>query len=409
MTDWGPGENHIVLQNKHKQFYRPEVFGEAETYNKSVPLFINDIRNSIDLFKTYKHVSFQMSDTLMINNWPINQAEIFGRIIGEKYQPEKDFATLTIDDYSGSRSIFVIRMTYDNILESNIKIFEENYGKLIRMVGHFHNNQFKVDNLNIINNNDMEIEFGFWSERVEFRETILRNAWKFEPIAKSQKVQEEIVFKFSQRELQRREEREKLNLTSDDMVMTSNIEDSLVVHENKANEIIVDLTDSPELKAEPEVIVISDDEDEEYQFKLKMTNIIKKCLVVIIENSFEVTTLKELTENESVSKLIQPLSQKSLIMKRIGVYFSKSDLFSVEGNIINSFKFDQIYHNIKKYLNEKTNFNVVKYVNHIKLNFNVNVEYKLINYLINYILINTNKNWIYLNDEKKFIKQTNLD
>ncbi|KAI5959086.1 uncharacterized protein KGF55_005577 [Candida pseudojiufengensis] len=389
MTDWGPGQNHIVLQNENKQFYRPEVFGESLTYDKIVPLFINDIKHSVNLFRIYKHVYFQLSDIIMINNWPISKVEIFGRIVGEIYQPEKGFAKLNIDDCSGKKSIFVLNIPYNCIIESNIKTLQENYGKLVIINGFFHNNKLIVENLRL-ESDDTQLEFKLWSERVEFRESVLKVPWIFKPGEKINE-QKEIVYGFSQRELARKEERKRLSLTSDDITMTSGIEDSLVVLENK---MVIDLTD------EPEVIEIID--EDVHQNKIRFVNMIKECLITVIESSFEEIALADLIKSDPISSIINQFEGVDSIANRIGLYFEKSDLFTFENGVIGSSKFDQMYHNILKHLNEKSSFNVNKYVIHVQEKLSMqNIDPKLINFIINYLLVNrkVHKKWSYSNNK----------
>ena len=81
--DWGPGENHICLRTSTKNYYVIELFHQSPTLDKLIPLFINDINSSPNLFQIYYQIAENLTQIVLINNYPVNKVRIVGKIINE--------------------------------------------------------------------------------------------------------------------------------------------------------------------------------------------------------------------------------------------------------------------------------------------------------------------------------------
>ncbi|CAK9437777.1 uncharacterized protein LODBEIA_P21550 [Lodderomyces beijingensis] len=223
--DWGLGESHIALRTPQIEYYRPELFHQAKTFDDFVPVFISDYHHRTDLFRIYFHLAESMEDMIMVQNWPINRVVIAGRIVGEYYNEERDLVKLNLDDCSGDQSILVVDMNLAMFVSCGFQLNMNNYGRMVQVYAHFKRSKVVVDNLRVLNHwgkEAMGAELEWWGEVIEYRESVLRAPWVFKPEKRRVRDGDEdgtrnaarkvVVYKFSQRELARREERRNLQI-----------------------------------------------------------------------------------------------------------------------------------------------------------------------------------------------------
>ena len=60
-----------------------ELFHQSPTLDKLIPLFINDINSSPNLFQIYYQIAENLTQIVLINNYPVNKVRIVGKIINE--------------------------------------------------------------------------------------------------------------------------------------------------------------------------------------------------------------------------------------------------------------------------------------------------------------------------------------
>ncbi|KAI3402583.2 hypothetical protein KGF56_004675 [Candida oxycetoniae] len=207
-----------------------------------------------------------MQDIIMVQNWPISCISIAGRIVGEYYNEEKDIVKLHIDDSSGADSVVIVEMTVGIFLHSRLAMDMCNYGKFVEANAHFRRGKTTVDNLQILCHSEQALgpDIVSWLKRIEYRESVLKKPWFFQPENKNKNTSGPVVCRFSQRELTKREERKKLQFglqssigageeeeekeeeDKDKEIPECVLEDSLVVNKTKycdagiASEIIDD-------------------------------------------------------------------------------------------------------------------------------------------------------------------------
>ncbi|WLF78548.1 hypothetical protein PVL30_002288 [Lodderomyces elongisporus] len=257
--DWEIGEVHIVKKSDRIQFYRPELFHQACTFQIPVPIFITDLHHATDLFRIYDHLSEFMDDIIMIQNWPIGQFMLGGRVVGVQYNAKRELVKLNIDDNSGAQSIVVVEMDIAKFNQSGMKLEKKNYGLFVEIKCRIRKGKvLVVEELTVCGWSEFEMaaELRWWTRVIEYREKVLKNPWVFKPehrlnISSSSLQQqreqnqhlftkEPLVYVFSQREMTRREMKKNLHIgvdNSDSQTEQSQevivVEDSIEVNKSR--------------------------------------------------------------------------------------------------------------------------------------------------------------------------------
>ncbi|KAK6198651.1 telomere regulation protein Stn1-domain-containing protein [Scheffersomyces amazonensis] len=193
-VDFAPGQSHIALRYPHKCFYVPEVFHMSMTYTISVPLFISDINESVDLENIYGPRATYLRGVLIINNHPVRRVRIVGRIVGEVYKDygmahKSNYVLITVDDSSSTSSQIPVKVPESKYISKGLK-YGHNYGRLVEACGiclvAYGGREIKCDYLNILGgDNDFHLEIANWKTTLDYRQSVLSIPWEYEPSTKS--------------------------------------------------------------------------------------------------------------------------------------------------------------------------------------------------------------------------------
>lgn len=122
IIDFGPGQNHIFKRVNNVSFYVPELFHCSPTFNRRIKLFINDVNQSPSIIDIYGALGYQIQkhNYLMINNYPIRQIAVHGRIVScvSKDISKRNNPTLWKKTYGGSTKV-----EHDSAADSEKTIF----------------------------------------------------------------------------------------------------------------------------------------------------------------------------------------------------------------------------------------------------------------------------------------------
>ena len=258
--DWGPGENHICLRTSTKNYYVIELFHQSPTLDKLIPLFINDINSSLNLFHIYYQLAENLTQIVLINNYPVNKVRIVGKIIGEKYKSISNNSNninnerkindviLTIDDFVGLNSKINVNLNQWKFKSQGCKLNMSNHGKIVEIQGiinnkyiYYNRNNYHSDNNNNSlqreidvekfkvlshNGNDFHIELDNWKKTLEFRNLNLMEPWIFIPSPQrnnhhhhhhqqqQQQQKQPLTYRFTESELRKRNNRQNLIISS---------------------------------------------------------------------------------------------------------------------------------------------------------------------------------------------------
>ncbi|CAH2351707.1 hypothetical protein CLIB1423_04S04148 [[Candida] railenensis] len=213
IIDFGPGQNHIFKRVNNVSFYVPELFHCSPTFNRRIKLFINDVNQSSSIVDIYGALGYQIQkhNYLMINNYPIRQIAVHGRIvscvskdISRRNNPtlwkktyggsttsehdsaadsEKTIFIMRINDFSGRKSIIDCIVSESTYIASGMSYTSPRFQSLVVEVkgeiGVFYGTkEVCVEYLDIIGRSlDDEIEK--WDEYLSERKSLLE-PWVYE-------------------------------------------------------------------------------------------------------------------------------------------------------------------------------------------------------------------------------------
>lgn len=307
--DWGPGENHICLRTSTKNYYVIELFHQSPTLDKLIPLFINDINSSPNLFQIYYQIAENLTQIVLINNYPVNKVRIVGKIINEKYKSNDNYNTstntraksgngqgindvfLTIDDFVGSSSRIIVNLNQSKFRSQGCKLNMSNRGKIVEIEGIINNkyiyynrynnyNNYNNDNLlqreidvekfTVLshNGNEFHIEMENWKKTLEFRNLNLLEPWVFIPSPQRNKdcQQQPLTYRFTEAELRKRNNRQNLVISSPSPINEIQpeelaFEDSLLVDavRKSSDKTVVDSIDNDDWPQESGFEELKDD------------------------------------------------------------------------------------------------------------------------------------------------------
>lgn len=249
--DWGPGENHICLKTPFKNFYVIELFHQAPTFDKTIPLFISDINNSPNLYGIYNYIADHLRHVVLVNNYPVNQINIFGKIVYEQYKEkefngvEESYVILVISDFIGIDSKIRVRLSQEQFKEVGLTLDKKNYGKIVELEGEIYNwydsinvskkpdRELKVSKITVLSHrpDGLHFEFEQWKKRMEFRKNNLVEPWVFIPTP--QRENRIIDYKFTEDDTKKKQQQRDLDLGVYSLKEIDNVpveEDSLLVH-----------------------------------------------------------------------------------------------------------------------------------------------------------------------------------
>lgn len=307
--DWGPGENHICLRTSTKNYYVIELFHQSPTLDKLIPLFINDINSSPNLFQIYYQIAENLTQIVLINNYPVNKVRIVGKIINEKYKSNDNYNTstntraksgngqgindvfLTIDDFVGSSSRIIVNLNQSKFRSQGCKLNMSNRGKIVEIEGiinnkyiyyNRYNNYTNYNNDNLLqreidvekftvlshNGNEFHIEMENWKKTLEFRNLNLLEPWVFIPSPQRNKdcQQQPLTYRFTEAELRKRNNRQNLVISSPSPINEIQpeelaFEDSLLVDavRKSSDKTVVDSIDNDDWPQESGFEELKDD------------------------------------------------------------------------------------------------------------------------------------------------------
>ncbi|RCK67386.1 hypothetical protein Cantr_02719 [Candida viswanathii] len=248
--DWGPGENHICLRAQNKNYYVIELFHQAPTFDRTIPLFISDINSSPNLYGIYNYIADNLRHVVLVNNYPINQINVFGKIIRQQYKEkmyngaEDAYVVLVVSDFVGTDCKIRVRIPLDMFTALGLTIEKNNYGKIVEIEGGIHNwcdacnhdkqpdREIRAEKITVLSHDPagLHCEMEQWRKRMEFRKENLVEPWVFIPTP--QRENQTIEYTFTESDLKKKQQRQELVLSSprelDDVLPVE--EDSLVVH-----------------------------------------------------------------------------------------------------------------------------------------------------------------------------------
>lgn len=169
-----------------KSYYIPEVFHDSPTYNCVVPVFIRDINKSSSLIELYgsRGIDPFLDHFIMVNNYPIQRVSIGAKIQGEIHRDDHADATrnhimLNVDDFSDGELLSIWVKCWVNLYTSSGLGRVEAYGKIVEIEGIVIEvkgiKSLVADNLVILGDNEsIDVEIQCWKKRIEVRNALKR-------------------------------------------------------------------------------------------------------------------------------------------------------------------------------------------------------------------------------------------
>lgn len=283
--DFAPGEDHITLRDGNKCYYVPEIFHASRTFNIVCPLLIKDVYQVKSMFLIYGMAGFKLhtSGCVILNNHPIKQINLVGKIIDFKsieldlVQKFKNFMILEIDDSSDAEKLRIkVKVREPIFRKLNIDLYKT-MGLIIKVTGTLAQYQGDLNlNCEVIEilgkNNNFEIEFASWIERLEFRDTILIHPWIYKspsPISNTSSLQLIPESRLNEKQLKRKRDKQNLDLRSESMsesndhIISKGKEDSLILNQNKRLRMKTgEQPPTPHSHEEPIEIIDTDDDND---------------------------------------------------------------------------------------------------------------------------------------------------
>lgn len=424
--DWRLPGSHVVAKKYDVEYYRAELFSQAVTFGKYIPVFINDMKSQFNFKRHYIDLWGQLDDLIMINNWPINKFAIVGKVTGESHFDKRDYsgARIQIDDSSGKDLNVEVLIS----LEQYEAIFPEpgvNYGKLVEVRGVFKNWKPVVEDIVVVSPtpNDLTSEILHWNIRVQFRKTVLAKAWKFDATAAQgdDVPKRESVFYNVAKNVAPQKSMEPITETPRrDVGSVTNFTGTSpgtqvgTIH----GEAGASTNDTKFVK----ISGVSDNLETILQAlldnKYRYIKLVKESLIAIIKRLFNEITLDELVSDRFVLNQINVFAEvlqracgyldityRQEIIFRLALYFRDSELFEFTDNVIKPLKFQLMYYSIQRKLSTRTQIKTLKYVDYLTKKLQIsNCDYKLVNFLIRYIVLTSDLHWRYIKDEIKWVK-----
>ena len=408
-------EESITFKRSHgKSYYIPEVFQDSPTYNCVVPVFIRDINKSLSLIELYgsRGIDPYLDHFIMVNNYPIQRVSIGAKIQGEMHRNDhadvtRNHVMLKVDDFSGGESLAVWVKCYMNLYTSSGLGKVETYGKIVEIEGTVVEvkgiKSLVADKLVILGNNEsFDVEIQCWKERLE-----VRNALKCPWVYTSKN---NILYSCLSK-------------------VRSAYEDTLtstVVNSKGQSGLVSDDTASRPTVAEPDVQIIDylDTSTTEGTGNIGESQLLFDFLEWILENGDASFKLAELMKSNKIRFQLYHMAKEKLSQENLAYY----------DNLRDSLKFavNEIFHYIRHILQEDYKFievtknqtvyprNLFCLISHIKNSleflkfqavsksrvtiFNVenyiqvfrqyssnlvgNVNYKILNYIVDWVLVN---------------------
>lgn len=187
-ADFAPGENHIALRKDGKCYYMPRLFSSSKTFDACVPLLISDLTNSTDARTIYDTAGAHLSNVVLINNHPIRQVSVFGRVTGDTqrlfrgndFQDASSQILLTLDDSSHATSLKIIVRADSRLYRLLMLQLGDSYGAVVEASGTILRS---FDSLRIlarrlhVHRDGLRDEMVLWRERLEYRRLVLLRPW----------------------------------------------------------------------------------------------------------------------------------------------------------------------------------------------------------------------------------------
>lgn len=189
MIDFAPGEDHIFLRMNGMEFYVPELFHLNPNHSTTVPLLISDIHKMQALTDVYgaRGFSFERVGFWILNNHPIKGVKIMGRIVGYKEfdRDGRRFIILSIDDTSGKNLILDVKVQPDSIKRAGL-VLDHAFGKIVRASGILSAYK-KLMQLNaysfecVGDRSDTHVEIKYWGDCLRYKRQFLSRPWVYTP------------------------------------------------------------------------------------------------------------------------------------------------------------------------------------------------------------------------------------
>lgn len=191
VVDFAPGQDHIFLRRDGLEYYVPELFHLSQCFNQSCPIMIHDIHNLQKLTDIYgaRGLTSQKNGIIMINNHPLRNMTLFGKIVGEKFKEFddslKNFVILTIDDCTGTNLMLDVLLNIGVFSRAGLRI-DETYGMLVEIRGHLKHFRNKLEFVGEYaeckgDSSNLEIQISYWKAQLNFKKLLLDTCWVYKP------------------------------------------------------------------------------------------------------------------------------------------------------------------------------------------------------------------------------------
>lgn len=310
VVDFAPGQDHIFLRRNGIEYYVPELFHLSKCLCQSCPIMISDIHHLQKLTDIYgaRGLTAQNNGIIMIQNHPIRNMTLLGKIVGEKFKEFddslKNFVIVTVDDCTGTNLMLDVLMRFNIFAAAGLRI-DDTYGKLVEVRGYLKQFRNKLEFVGEYaeckgNSSNLEIQITHWQKQLDFKETVLDRIWEYKP-------QGEMPFKDLIPPFMTDGRQSLINLPDEmleevaasnpDIIVISDEEDYDIddIHENDSDSISYEKSNSLET-----TVVVT-----EFQ-------IIVEIIKYFISNKFEKTKLINLYQDGHINSLTGDLTKSRL-------------------------------------------------------------------------------------------------
>lgn len=355
---------YIHHNDNGRLYYLPEHFTFAPTSLAPVPLLNVDLNDTKNVMSVYGSAGFSryLEGYVMLNNYPLKEVKVCGKIIGETYKDFdmagrtnlKNYIMVEIDDCSGNNLTALVKVREALYLLLGLR-FGENYGCFIAVCGLVSEYQKRaMVNANSVQmlsrQNNLDVEFNWWNQTLQYRQKVLLEPW----VLGRDYVQ--ILQSFN-----------------------------LVVHENEVQ---------PD--TDPDVISIHSDDEELQEIEIKTTvedRRFELCLAIIfhfLNNGCENITLVDLLTNGHLLEFAPPSGIAQYFADAIGELRDYGLLNMDKNEVICPQALYQLAIGAKLRLEnlklQNRPFKLTEFLNSFRPIYAANIDHKLLNGVVTWLL-----------------------
>lgn len=347
-ADFAPGEDYIALREDGRCYYIPQLFSSSKTFDACVPLLISDLINSTDARTIYGTIGSHLSNVVLINNHPVRQVSVFGRIIGDTErlfrgddeQDPSSHVLLTLDDSSHATSLSIVVRVDSRLHRLLMLRVGEAYGAVIEVSGVIFRSFGALRVLArrlYVHRDGLRDEILLWQERLEYRRLVLLRPWTYLPPRVSPS---RFVDRLDYRDAMRRVERQNLEIAREYPDSGMTVEDSVPTTLCRLRDGLLQAIDIQVVHAEDIPVPV-----------ISMFLGVLAVVRWIIRRNFVPFSLHEMYADTDITSMMNALATYRLSSRPLGVTGSEPDahIYNVHSDDL-ELEMSKSFHSVRHYL-----------------------------------------------------------